>query len=83
MRLAVYRDGNDVAEAALVLATALAGAAVVDPALLDLAGHWSAPRLPFRAADLMAEGLKAGPELGAELRRRERAWIAAGYPPGR
>lgn len=83
VRLAVYRDGNDVAEAALVLATALAGAAVVDPALLDLAGHWSAPRLPFRAADLMAEGLKAGPELGAELRRRERAWIAAGYPPGR
>ena len=48
--------------------------------LLRLAGDFRPPKSPVTAARLIAEGYKPGPALGAELRRREAAWIAAGCP---
>jgi poly(A) polymerase len=80
VRLAVYRDGNDVARAALLLAAARAGVATIPPETLDVAMFWRPPAFPVRAADLIAEGVAPGPRLGAELKAREAAWIAAGYP---
>lgn len=79
VRLAVVRAGNEVAFAALLLAAADKGK---EPALdlVRLASDFKPPRSPITAARLMAEGYVPGPLLGAELRRREAAWIAAGCP---
>ncbi|SCM78018.1 putative poly(A) polymerase [uncultured Pleomorphomonas sp.] len=79
VRLAVVRGGNDVAFAALLLAAADKGE---EPAadLVRLACEFRPPRSPITAARLMSEGYVPGPALGAELRRREAAWIAAGCP---
>lgn len=79
VRRAVVRGGNEVAFAALLLAGASNGPEpTVD--LVRLAGDFKPPRSPITAARLMAEGYVPGPLLGAELRRREAAWIAAGCP---
>lgn len=79
VRLAVFRAGNDVASAALLLAGA---ETTLDPGidLLSLARDLRPPKSPVTAASLIAEGYVPGPALGAELRRREAAWIAAGCP---
>ncbi len=79
VRFAVLRVGNEVACEALVLAAAEKG---LDPdaALVRLARDFQPPESPVTAARLIAEGYAPGPALGAELRRREAAWIAAGCP---
>lgn len=79
VKKAVYRAGNEVAFDALLLATATNRSdAPCD--LVDLARHFVAPAFPVTASLLMAEGYVPGPALGAELRRREADWIAAGCP---
>ena len=79
VRLAVVRAGNEAASAALLFAAAERGC---DPAadLVLVARDFRPPQSPVTAARLMAEGYVPGPALGAELRRREAAWIAAGCP---
>jgi len=79
VRLAVVRGGNEVAFAALLLAAAGGGEEPVAD-LVRLACEFRPPRSPVTAARLMSEGYVPGPALGAELRRREAAWIAAGCP---
>ncbi len=78
-RLVVVRAGNEVASAALILAAAEQGC---DPKanLAQIARDFCPPESPVTAARLMAEGYVPGPGLGAELRRREAVWIAAGCP---
>ena len=51
--------------------------------LLRLPDRWSIPALPVSGRDLIAAGLKAGPELGATLRRLEDWWIASDFKAGR
>lgn len=81
VRLAVFRAGNEVASEALLLASAgKEGSA--EPGLFALARDFRPPESPVTAARLIAEGYLPGPALGAELRRREAAWIAAGCPAG-
>ncbi|MBB6308358.1 CCA tRNA nucleotidyltransferase [Xanthobacter tagetidis] len=41
--------------------------------------NWIPPRLPVKAEDLMARGLK-GPALGKALERVEQSWIKADFP---
>lgn len=79
VRLAVIRAGTEVALASLILVAAETG---IEPPtnLLQLAGDFRPPKSPVTAARLIAEGYQPGPALGAELRRREAAWIAAGCP---
>ena len=79
VRLAVIRTGNDVASAALLLAAAERGRDSATD-LVPLARTFRPPESPVTAARLIAEGYAPGPALGAELRRREAAWIAAGCP---
>lgn len=46
---------------------------------LPLARDWQIPVLPVTGEDLIAKGMKPGPELGAELTRLENEWIARGF----
>jgi hypothetical protein len=43
--------------------------------LLDIARYWRAPVFPVTGQDLMAQGYKQGPELGAALKQMEQDWI--------
>ena len=46
----------------------------------DLAGRWTAPVFPLKAAHFIARGVPKGPRLGAAMRAAEQAWIAADFP---
>lgn len=48
-------------------------------ALLDLIQNWQAPVFPVTGENLIKEGYKPGPELGAELKRREEEWLATNF----
>jgi poly(A) polymerase len=47
--------------------------------LLDRASAWKSPIFPVSGSDLIAAGLKPGPEMGEALRRLEDAWVASGF----
>jgi poly(A) polymerase len=49
------------------------------PAVADLLA-WRRPRLPVSGRDLLARGLRPGPEVAARLAAFERLWVAAGFP---
>jgi poly(A) polymerase len=46
-----------------------------------LASTWEQPVFPLTGHDLMAFGLKPGPELGRTLKRLEDIWIERGFTP--
>ena len=76
---AAYRHGETAVEG-LALAAAQGN---WPPARLAEAarmlGSLVIPPFPISGADLVALGMKKGPELGAELRRLERVWIDSGF----
>jgi poly(A) polymerase len=41
---------------------------------------WTVPRLPLSGGDLIAMGLKAGPQVARTLQALERRWVAEGFP---
>jgi poly(A) polymerase len=45
-----------------------------------LTERWTAPELPVRGADVLARGVKAGPEVGQIVAALETWWIAEGFP---
>jgi poly(A) polymerase len=47
-----------------------------------LAG-WTEPRFPIAGADLLAAGIKPGPEMGRLLAELEAWWVAADFLPDR
>ena len=47
--------------------------------LLAFADEWAIPRFPLSGQDLLARGLKPGPEVGHELARLEDWWIASDF----
>jgi len=47
--------------------------------LLALPGHWSPPPFPVTGDDLLAHGMKPGPEIGEALRRLEDWWIVSDF----
>lgn len=79
LREAVYRAGNTVATAALLLGAA---SHHVDPSpeQVSWVRAFTPPRFPLTAARLIDSGMTPGPALGAELRRQEGLWLAAGCP---
>jgi poly(A) polymerase len=76
-RRLIYEAGAEAALDRALLAEARWGfdAAVVVGAVRN----WIPPRLPVKAEDLMARGLK-GPALGRALERVEQSWIKADFP---
>ncbi len=49
------------------------------PKALDIIQNWDIPNFPISGEDLMKEGYTEGAELGAELAKREEAWLDAGF----
>jgi poly(A) polymerase len=52
-------------------------------ALLSLPQQWHIPVLPVSGGDLLAAGMKPGPEIGATLKGLEDWWVASGFTPGK
>lgn len=82
-RVAVYRDGNDLALA--LAASALArGHPVAQgfgwPVFAPILADFRAPRFPVRPRDLIARGAVPGPDLGRRLKALEAAWLEADMP---
>ncbi len=64
-----YRLGRDCALDRLLIAGA-------DAAALD---GWFIPEFPLKGGEIVARGIKAGPEVARVLRQVESGWIAAGF----
>lgn len=64
-----YRLGVDAALDRLLIAGA-------DTAALN---GWAIPEFPLKGGEIVARGIKAGPEVARVLRRVEGGWIAAGF----
>jgi poly(A) polymerase len=47
--------------------------------LLDFAENWEQPQFPVAGADLIANGMKSGPQLGARLKALEQKWVDSGF----
>ena len=41
---------------------------------------WTPPVLPLSGGQLVAKGLKAGPDIAKTLRRVQDRWVAEGFP---
>lgn len=70
LRRVLYRHGKDVVIFNLI------EKGEMDQKTLSFIENYKIPVMPFKGADLIAEGWSAGPEMGAELKRREAEWIA-------
>ena len=46
---------------------------------LEFATQWQKPQFPLAGADMLADGLKSGPEVGTRLKLLEEKWIASGF----
>ncbi len=69
-RALAYRLGRDQALDRLLLAGA-------DTASLE---HWAIPTFPLKGGDIVARGIKAGPQVAHILRAVEDRWVAEGFP---
>ena len=69
-RALAYREGIESAVDRLLLAGA---------SIAPLAG-WSLPELPLKGGEIVARGIKAGPEVARILRRVETRWIEEDFP---
>jgi poly(A) polymerase len=65
-----YRIGSDFALDRLLLAG-------IDVAAIK---DWTPPVLPLSGGQLVAKGLKAGPDIAKTLRRVQDRWVAEGFP---
>lgn len=70
LRKVLYKYGKDIVIFNLI------ASGEMDQKTLSFIEHYQIPEMPFKGADLIAEGWNAGPEMGAELKRREDEWIA-------
>ena len=80
---ATYRHGTRV-RSAIDVAGALEEREVVEiAALRRQIDSLVVPAFPITGNDLVATGMRPGPDLGAELHRLEQIWIENGFAPGR
>lgn len=82
LALAAARDGKE-AEAR-PLAYRLGVDAALDRLLITGSdtsplGGWAIPEFPLKGGEIVARGIKAGPEVARVLRRIESGWVAAGF----
>ena len=47
--------------------------------LIDFAQNWQRPTFPLQGQDLIAAGMKPGPEMGQRLKALEEAWLDSGF----
>ena len=80
VKVAIYKYGRVPTAQALMIE--LAQDRVINayaPKALDIVQNWDVPDFPVTGEDLIKEGHKPGPDLGAELTRLEDEWIAGGF----
>lgn len=77
LKVLIYRYKNRIARQILFLR--LIGEGVDNDNLILLAKTWTAPTFPVTGADLIAQGLNPGPELGRTLEKMEQDWIDHGF----
>jgi poly(A) polymerase len=81
-RAHLYRHGERAYRERVLLAWARSGASPRSEAWhrrLLLPQRWRAPAFPLGGADVLAEGVPAGPRIGAILRTLEDCWIAGDF----
>ena len=79
MHEAAYRYPAALADAVEVAATLVGWTEAGKSAVLQRLEALDVPQFPLRGDDLIAAGLRPGPELGAELGRLEALWIESGF----
>lgn len=82
-RAFIYRHGPEAFKDGVLLAWARSGGkpdSTEHARYLALPQRWQAPDCPVRGADLIARGLRAGPDVGRVLSDFESWWIAQGFP---
>lgn len=83
LRRALYGHGPAAVVDLARLALAEGSLPLADLALVQAAAAAWVPRaLPVKGKDLLALGLKKGPQVGAVLRELERWWVEEGFRPG-
>jgi poly(A) polymerase len=78
----LYRQGAKAFRERILLAWARAGDPPESEAWrqrLSLPQRWPVPRFPLKGADVLAQGVSAGPRVGELLRALEDWWIAGGF----
>ncbi|MCB1473008.1 MAG: CCA tRNA nucleotidyltransferase [Rhodobiaceae bacterium] len=86
LKTAIYRLGPQVYRDRVVFAWLNCAMAEPDADWIDairLGGRWEVPAFPLSGRDLIAAGLRAGPEVGEALKRLEAMWIASGFAMSR
>jgi len=73
-RMLAYYVGVECAVDRLLLAGEADRAAAI--------ARWQAPRMPVGGGQLIARGLRQGPEVAKTLQAIERRWVDAGFPTG-
>ena len=73
-RMLAYYIGVECAVDRLLLAGEADRAAAI--------ARWQAPRMPVGGGQLIARGLRQGPEVAESLQAIERRWVDAGFPTG-
>ncbi|HTR12044.1 MAG TPA: CCA tRNA nucleotidyltransferase [Roseiarcus sp.] len=79
----LFSAKRQAARDALALAQAESAAAPDDPAFSTadaFLAETEEPKLPISGADVVAQGVAAGPEIGEILRRFQELWLEAGFP---
>lgn len=80
LKKAIYKYGKTATAQALMIALARDEINNADASdALRIIKIWDVPTFPVTGNDLIAEGFKAGRELGKELSRREQVWINNGF----
>lgn len=77
LKILIYRYKNRIALQILFLRLIEEG--VENENFILLAKTWNAPVFPVTGADLIAQGLNPGPELGRTLEKMEQDWIDHGF----
>ena len=80
VRESIYRFGRTMTAQALMIE--LAQDRVMNayaPKALEIIQNWDIPTFPVTGDDLMKQGFKEGPDIGAEIKRLEDEWINDGF----
>jgi poly(A) polymerase len=79
----VYKLGNDMVRNILLLEAARSGEKNDLAPLYQVATSFRPPLFPLRGEDVLASGLKPGPEIGRVLAQIEEWWLGENFIPGR
>lgn len=83
-RIILYQIGAEAWRDLVHVAWARSDAAMDDAgwkSLLELPARWDIPVLPVSGRDLLAAGMKPGPEMGTTLAKLEDWWVASDFTP--